>query len=158
MSTDRASDAEPDDSSDEKALVPSESQEVLLPLGKTAQLDLSALPEAERTALQVEYARGQIDINKRAQELGVDVLALDSTLKALAETTQEVSANDDAVTISHTQETSVGRTEVIMGNTNQAQSGKLTKSQTGERDWMPYLIGAGILGATIVGVAIARGG
>ena len=58
----------------------------------------------------------------------------------MAEITQEVSASDDAVTVSHTQESSVGRTEVIMGNTEQAMRGRLTKSQTGERDWLPYLI------------------
>ena len=86
-----------------------------------------------------------------------DVQSLDNALKSLSETTQHVSETDDAVTLSHTMESSIGRTEILMGNTDQAQSGKLTRSQTGERDWMPYLIGAGIIAATIVGVAIARG-
>lgn len=62
------------------------------------------------------------------------------------------------MTVSHTQESSVGRTEVIMGNTEQAMRGRLTKSQTGERDWLPYLIGLAIVGATVVALVIARGG
>ena len=45
-----------------------------------------------------------------------------------------------------------------MGNSEQAMKGRLTKSQTGERDWLPYLIGFAIVGATVVGVVIARGG
>ena len=158
MPSEEVRDAQADDSASETSIVPAESQKVSLPLGSSAELDLSALPEAERVALQVEYARGMIDVNKRAQELGVDVQALDRTLRSMAETTQEVSATDDAVTVTHTQESSIGRTEVIMGNTEQAMKGRLTRSQTGDRDWLPYLIGLGIVGATVVGVVIARGG
>lgn len=158
MPSEEVRDAQADDSASETSIVPAESRKVSLPLGSSAELDLSALPEEERVALQVEYARGMIDVNKRAQELGVDVQALDRTLRSMAETTQEVSANDDAVTVTHTQESSIGRTEVIMGNTEQAIKGRLTKSQTGDRDWLPYLIGLGIVGATVVGVVIARGG
>lgn len=158
MTTDEARDSQAADSSNETALVPSETQKVSVPLGTSSELDLSGLPEEERVALQVEYAKGMIDINKKAQELSVDVQALDRTLKSMAETTQEVSASEDAVTVSHTQESSVGRTEVIMGNTEQAMKGRLTKSQTGERDWLPYLIGLAIVGATVVALVIARGG
>ena len=41
-----------------------------VPLGSSAELPLRA-SEEERVTLQVEYARGMIDINKKAQELSV---------------------------------------------------------------------------------------
>ena len=158
METDETRDVQAEGSNEEKAIVSAPSQVTPVLLGGSVDLDLSALPEEQRVALQVEYARGMIEINKRAQELGVDVMALDRALQSMVETTQAVSANNDAVTITNTQDNSIGRTEIIMGNTEHAMKGKLTKSQTGERDLNPYLIGFGILGATIIGVVIVRGG
>lgn len=113
-------------------------------------MDISWLGEAERKALLIEYTKGILDVNKRAQELHVDAAALRRTLDDLAATTADISQKGDAVTISHTQTTSIGRTEVIMGNTQQAQSGKLSKSQTGERDWTPYYIFGGIVALIII--------
>ena len=68
----------------------------------------------------------------------------------MSDTTREISDRGDAVTITHTQTTKVGRTEIMMGNTEQAQSGKLSKSQTGEKDWTPYYIFGGILALVII--------
>lgn len=151
-----------DNPSDERAVVPVEdsSPKAVLPLGSTTSVDLSQLPEEERNVLMVAYAQGQIDINKKAQELGIDVMALDNTLKALSETTRDVSEAEDAVTITHTQETSIGRTEIIMGNTDHAQKGRLTKTQTGEKDWTPiYVIGGGVaVAALLLAVVLSNGG
>lgn len=119
-------------------------------------IDISWLPETERKALLADYTKGILDISRKAQELHVDSAALKKTLDDLSVTTKEVSESGNAVTISHTQTTSVGRTEVIMGNTQQAQSGKLSKSQTGEKDWTPYYIFGGIL-ALILIVALMNG-
>lgn len=119
-------------------------------------MDISWLPESERKALLTDYTKGILDISRKAQELHVDSAALKKTLDDLSVTTKEVSESGNAVTISHTQTTSVGRTEVIMGNTQQAQSGKLSKSQTGEKDWTPYYIFGGIL-ALIIIVALMNG-
>ncbi len=113
-------------------------------------MDISWLDESERKALLVDYTKGILDISRKAQELHVDSAALRKTLDDLAVTTKEVSESGNAVTVSHTQTTSVGRTEVIMGNTQQAQSGKLSKSQAGEKDWTPYYIFGGILALIII--------
>ncbi len=117
-------------------------------------MDLSWLPEAERKALLVDYTKGMLNISKKAQELHVDSEILKKTLSDLSDATAQVSAAGDSVTISHTQSTSVGRTEVLMGNTDKAQSGKLTKSQTGEKDMTAYYIFGGIV-ALIIIVAIS---
>jgi hypothetical protein len=113
-------------------------------LGRLPTIDISFLPEDQRNALMTDYARGTIDIAKRAHELHVDVDVLSATLGHLANTTREVSESGNAVTVSHTQTTKIGRTEIKMGNTDEARSGKLSRTQTGERDWTPYYIFAGI--------------
>ena len=124
--------------------------------GPSTSIDLSWLPENERKALLLDYSKGMIDINKRAQELHVDAAVLKKTMGDLADTTIQVSESGNAVTITHTQTTKVGRTEVMMGNTEQAQSGKLSKSQTGVKDWTPYYIFGGILALIIIAALMNR--
>ncbi|MFC4352279.1 hypothetical protein ACFOW6_12085 [Fodinicurvata halophila] len=128
-----------------------------VPLGPKTNMDLSWLPEEERRTLLKEYTNGMLDISRKAQELHVDVGALQNTLHTLASTTKEVSEDGNAVTVSHTQTTSIGRTEVIMGNTNQAQSGKLSKSQTGERDWTPYYVIGGLIAVVLIAALVGGG-
>lgn len=125
-------------------------------LGPSTSIDLSWLPENERKPLLLDYAKGMIDISKKAQELHIDAAVLKKTLNDLADVTIEMSESGNAVTITHTQSTKVGRTEVMMGNTEQAQSGKLSKSQTGVKDWTPYYIFAGILALIIIVVMMSR--
>jgi high-affinity Fe2+/Pb2+ permease len=96
-----------------------------------------------------------IATGSKAQELHVDVGALRVTLDQLASTTREVSEAGNAVTIAHTQTTKVGRTEIKMGNTEEARSGKLSKSQTGERDWTPYYIFAAIAAVVLIAFLFA---
>ena len=126
-----------------------------IPLGPKTTMDLSWLPEDERKALLTEYTGGMLDISRKAQELHVEVAVLDATLQSLAGTTKQVSEQGDSITLTHTQTSSVGRTEVMMGNTDRAQSGKLTKSQTGEKDWTPYYVIGGLIAAVFIAAAVA---
>lgn len=119
-------------------------------LGPNTSMDLSWLSESERKALLLDYTQGMMDIGKKAQELHVDTAALKKTLNDFSDTTREVADSGNAVTITHSQTTKIGRTEIIMGNTEEAQSGKLSKSQTGEKDWTPYYIFGGILALVII--------
>ncbi len=127
-----------------------------VPLGPSASLDLSWLPEDKRAELLREYSRGVLDISRRAQELHVDVGALKATLNTMTETTRAVSDDGNAVTISHTQTTAVGRTEIMMGNTDKARTGKLSRSQTGERDWTPVYVIIGIIALVLIVSALAQ--
>jgi acyl transferase domain-containing protein len=124
-------------------------------LTPTATMDLSFLPEAQRNALLADHARKMLDLGAKAQELHVDVNVLRATLDQLATTTRDVSEAGNAVTISHTQTTKIGRTEIKMGNTEEARSGKLSKSQTGERDWNPYYIFAAIAAVVLIAFLFA---
>ena len=123
-------------------------------LGPSTSMDLSWLSENERKALLIDYTKGMIDISMKAQELHIDAAILKKTLDDLSDTTREVSDSGNAVTITHSQTTKVGRTEVMMGNTEQAQSGRLSKSQTGEKDWSPYYIFGGILALIIIAALV----
>jgi hypothetical protein len=126
-----------------------------VPLGPVSSINLDFLPEAERNALLKDYARKVLDVGAKAQELHVDVSALKVTLDQLAGTTRDVAESGSAVTIAHTQTTKVGRTEVKMGNTEEARSGKLSKSQTGERDWTPYYIFGAIVAVILIAFLFA---
>jgi len=109
-------------------------------------LDVSLLTEEQQNALILDYQRGLIDIRLRAATLGVDVTTLGETLRKLAEQTKEISETEGAsITVTHTQDSSLGRTEIIMGNTQQAQRGRLTRSQGGDRDWTPYYVIGGLI-------------
>ena len=125
-------------------------------LGPSTSIDLSWLPENERKALLLDYAKGMIDISKKAQELHIDIGVLKKTLDDLADITIEVSESGNSVTITHIQTTKNSRTEVVIGNTPQAKSGKSPKSQTGVKDWTPYYIFAGILALIIIAALTNR--
>ena len=103
-------------------------------LGDMQSFQVAGLTDEQIQELKMLHGKGMLDIHKKAQELKVDVGALDATLSTLATQTEAVSKAGDHVTITHSQSTSVGRTEVVMGNTEKAAQGKLSKSQTGEDD------------------------
>ena len=127
-----------------------------VPLSPSTAMDLSWLPEEKREALLVEYTKGMLDLGVKAQELHIDVATLKNTLDQLASTTKEVSEGGDAITVTHTQTTSIGRTEVIMGNTPEAEKGKFTSSQTGRRDMTPIYVIGGLIAAVLI-AAVAFG-
>jgi len=109
----------------------------------------------DRQELLKQHAAGMLDIGRKAQELSVDVGALRATLDVATQTAKQASDSGHSVTITHSVQSKAGRTEVIMGNTDTAHSGKLSSRQAGGRDWTPYYIFAGILALVII-VAIFR--
>jgi hypothetical protein len=144
------------DSDNRGQIVPSNrGQGKIITVGGAPSVDLSFLPEHEQQALLRAYASGMVDIAKKAQELNVDVNVLRDTLNNLADTTRTVSESGNAITVTHTQTSKVGRTEIKMGNTDEAKSGKLSRSQTGERDWTPYYIFAGLVAVVLIALIFA---
>jgi hypothetical protein len=123
-------------------------------LTPSTSLDLSFLPEEQRKALLHDHAKGLLDIHRKAQELHVDVAALKASLTTLSDATEEVAQSGNSVTIAHTQNTSVGRTEILMGNTDKAKAGKLTSSQTGATDWTPWYVFGGLLALVLIAASV----
>lgn len=138
------------------ARVPSPaSTPTVIPVGNVAAIDLAGLPESQRQELYRQHAAGVLDIGRKAQELSVDVGALRATLDVASQTARDASAAGNSVTITHVVESKAGRTEVIMGNTNAAQSGKINSRQAGTRDWTPYYVFGGLI-ALIIIIAIFK--
>ena len=129
-------------------------QKALMIKGNETSLDLSLLSEEEQQAIVKQYHEGRIDIQLIADELRVDIGALGATLRELSDAVTDINASGNSATISHTQDTKAGRTEIIVGNTDRAAAGKLTRSQTGERDWTPYYAIGGVVIAVLILLAI----
>lgn len=125
--------------------------------GPAPTIDLSGIPEKERAQMLADYNNKVLDVSAKAHQMKVDSDALRATLSSLSNTTNEAAQDGNSVTITHTQQTSIGRTEIIMGNTDQAKTGKLTRSQTGERDWTPYYIGGGLLALVLIAALLGGG-
>jgi hypothetical protein len=134
------------------AQIPVKSEANSIVLSNTNTLPTEGLTEEQVQQLRIKQAEGMLDLNKKAQELNIDVLVLDRTLGTMAAQTAQVSKAGDSVTMTHSHTSSLGRTEVIMGNTSQAATGKLSKSQTGEDDnTLKYVL---IAAAVIIVVAL----
>lgn len=114
-------------------------------LGQSAELNLEGLSEIQIRELKMEHARGIIRVSQKAAELGVEATAFQEGLKTMSSETVNASRDGTAVTMTRTTNDSMGRTEVIMGNTETAQRGKLSRSQTGEKDYTLYYLGAVVL-------------
>jgi len=136
-----------------KALTqPNIAPDSMIELGGNNRLDLTGLTSEQLQELKAKHAESMIEVNKKAQELLVDVSALDKSLSTMAQHTCEVANEGQDVTITHTQDNSVGRTEVIMGTSEAAKRGKLTRSQIGNSDntYLPW----GIIALVVVAFAI----
>ena len=103
----------------------------VIPIGNVAAIDLSGLPEAQRAELVKAHTAGMLDIARKAQELSVDVGALRAALDVATNTAKDASAAGNSVTITHVVESKAGRTEVMIGNTETAHTGKLSARQAG---------------------------
>ena len=129
-------------------------QKAVMIQGNENSLDMSLLSTEEQQEIVKQYQDGLLDVRLKAAELRVDIGALGATLNALSHSVSEIHASGNSATISHTQDSAAGRTEIIVGNTERAQSGKLSRSQTGDRDWTPYFIVGGVVIVVVLIIAL----
>ena len=139
------------------------SKSEVLPAGDSIKLtqndvlDLSGMSEGQIAELKQQYATGMIDVQKKAEEMKVDVAALDAALHSFNEQTTRASQSGASATITHTQTTSIGRTEVVIGNTEKAASGKISRSGRGEQDKTMWIVGIVAVAAVIVAIIVMGG-
>lgn len=131
-----------------RELAPGTASGSVIQLGPNSQIDLSGLTTEQQQQLRIKHAEAMIGVNKKSQELVADAGALNHSLGTMAHHTSEVANAGHDVTITHTQDSSLGRTEVIMGTSDAAKKGRLSRSQTGQPD-PTYLI-AGVVVLVIV--------
>jgi len=123
-------------------------------LSGTDLLDLSGLTEGQISELKVQYAEGMIDLKKKAEELKMDVGALDAALGSFNDQTSRATQEGSSATINHSQTTSLGRTEVVIGNTDRAAAGKLSKTATGAPDKTVIIVGIIAVAAIIIAIIV----
>lgn len=127
-----------------------------LKLTQNDVLDLSDLSESQVSELRLQHAKGLVSLQQKAQEMKIDVAALDASLNSFNDQTAKATQAGTSATIQHSQTTSIGRTEVIIGNTDRAAAGKLSRSAAGEKDRTLIIIG--IIAVAVVLVAMFMGG
>lgn len=105
----------------------------VLKLNDVNNLDLSSLPAEHQIELKRKHAEGMLDFQVKANDIKINVQALDATLNSLNMHTEKATQAQSSITLQHSQTTSIGRTEIIIGNTERAADGKLSRSATGEQ-------------------------
>jgi hypothetical protein len=124
-----------------------------LVLGPMSQIDLSSLPADQAAEIERQYAQGLVELSRKANEYRIENLSLEATLETLNSQASKATQSNVSLTATHTQTNATGRTEVMVGNTERAASGKLSASATGAQDRTLWVIG--IIAAAIVLVALA---
>lgn len=118
-------------------------------------LNLEGLPEETQIELRTRHAEGVIELQKRAIESRIDGNAVEQRLRDITDNVAKATADQSAATVTGTYNDRMGRTEVIMGNTETAQKGKLSRSQRGESNntllYVGIAVGAIIILAIILG-------
>ncbi len=115
-------------------------------------LDLSGLSDDKAQELQRQFASARIDLERKAAEAKIDVGALGGTLGTFNDEAAKATQANVSMTVSHRQKTSIGETEIVIGNTERAASGKLSWTAAGLTNNIPLLVG--IIAAALVVIVL----
>ena len=116
------------------SLEPIEALPKTVDLSNPKSLDLSNLSLESQQQVAERAQEAQLDLHKKAGEAQIDILGTKANLDNFNETVREASKDGSSITLTHTQNTSTGRTEVVMGNTEKAAAGKISRSGLGLED------------------------
>ena len=119
-------------------------------LGAHNAIDLTGLSDEQVTELKRQHGVAMIELTKKAGELKLDNQSIAMTLDTLNTEASKATQSNVSMTATHTQSTSIGRTEVVIGNTDRAASGKLSASAIGVPDRTLWIVGIIAVGAIIV--------
>ncbi len=91
-------------------------------------IDISHLPQETQNRLQEYAAMKKIDLQAAGHQARQDLETTAHAVANMATVTRRMSASGDAVTIRQTIENSSGRTEILMGNTDEAKRGRVNQA------------------------------
>jgi len=97
-------------------------------------LSLKGLNEEQKQALVMKYAGLRLDLQMKAAENSIDAQGIRNQIDSHIDQSNKATQDGNSATISYTHDSSLGRTEALIGNTDRAAGGKLSKSATGEKD------------------------
>lgn len=115
---------------------------------------VQGLPEEQAAAVRQRYAEGMADLAIREAEVDVDGRALREKLGRAVQVAMAAHEEGLSVTETTTHDHGTGRTELIVGNTKNAERGKLSNAQRGSEDHT--LLYAVIVALVIVALALLR--
>jgi len=120
-----------------------------LRLGPQDELDLTNLDPRQADVLEAKAVEKAIERDDRRQRLKEDLTVTAAQLDIFTKAVGDTTAQNAAVTITSAKNDSLGRTEMILGNTDAAHAGKLSRSQQGFSDnarlWILLAIIAGVV-------------
>jgi hypothetical protein len=118
---------------------------LVIKLGNTTEeINLDGLTESQIQELKYKYAAETIDLRLKSNEAGIAVNTLDNTLDSLNKKVDDATQAGHSSTIEHTISSELGKTSVVIGNTERAARGE--KDRT--------LLYAVMIGIAIIAVLI----
>jgi hypothetical protein len=140
----------------EKSNAPGVPSPDVINLGSNSLLDLTGMPPDQIAELKRQYTAGMIDLKKKAEELKIDNASLAMLLDSFNTEAAKATQANVSITATHAQTTALGRTEVVIGNTDRAASGKLSASAAGVPDRLLWIVGIAAVAVIIVALIIFR--
>ncbi len=135
--------------SDNKDIVNIDINKDVVSLSNNQTVDLSNLDDEAKKELHKLIAKQKVDLAKKGIEQSIDVDSLRARLNTFGNQVYDVIEKGGSITITNAKDDSIGRTEVIMGNTEEAARGKLSRSAKGLPDNSKWLIIGGIIVAIV---------
>ena len=124
-------------------------------LTESKSVDLSHLDEESKKEIHQLIAKQKVELAKKGMEQSTDVDSLRARLNTFGNQVYDVIEKGGSITITNAKDDSIGRTEVIMGNTDEAAKGKLSRSAKGLPDNSKWLIIGGVVVAIIAILALS---
>ena len=118
-------------------------------------LDVSDLSEENQQIIQLKAQEAKLELKKKAGEALLDIQGTKANLDTFNQSVKEGTESGTHVTLTHTQTTSTGRTEVVMGNTDKAASGKISRSGAGLKDNQMTFVIIGAIVVVIVAIVLS---
>lgn len=138
----------------EKSSAPGVPNADVINLGSNNLIDLTGISPEQMAELKYQFASGMIDLKKKAEELKIDNASLAMILDSFNTEAAKATQANVSMTATHAQTTAIGRTEVVIGNTDRAASGKLSASAAGVPDRLLWIVGNAAVAAIIVALII----
>ena len=124
-------------------------------LTENKSVDLSHLDDESKKEIHQLIAKQKVELAKKGMEQSIDVDSLRARLNTFGNQVYDVIEKGGSITITNAKDDSIGRTEVIMGNTDEAAKGKLSRSAKGLPDNSKWLIIGGVVVAIIAILALS---
>ncbi len=118
------------------------------------EFNMEGLPEATKIELKKKQAEGLIKLQEKAIDSNIDTKSINQRLGDINDAVAKASQDQSSATVTGVYTDKLGRTEIIMGNTETAQKGKLTNSQRGLKDNTLLYVGIAVVAVLILAMIL----